>query len=325
MTNNATPTPPASGGGGSPADGGAAACSCTVTISPKPVSICGAGTTASLTATGNPAGGTFAWSSSDATIATVSPSANPATVTGVKAGAVTIKVTYTTGGCSPCTDTAPAKVCTCTSMNRYASATKVVANLNAAKAKIKTRYGKLCCEKEGCGTSHALHCTYVNISNESGAVKWAQSGYGRERNAGSAAIAADQYAEINGDGYRIIKVPAPAEGSVHEYKIELDPATGKWSFYFDGTRWQTLADPFWNGKRGTSVQWTGEIHNKEDDMSGTAGNKCNFTECQYRVRGPLVYQDAGFSAGDPHSDDNSEWGAERVSNTAINIWDKNPN
>jgi hypothetical protein len=201
-----------------------------------------------------------------------------------------------------------------------------VANLNAAKAKIKTRYGKLCCENEGCSTAHALHCTYVNISDSNGgSVKWAQTGFGRERNYGSTAIATDQYAEVNGNTYHIRKVPGPADGSVHEYRFGLNPATGRWTFFFDGTNWHTHSDPFWNGKRGDSVQWTGEIHNTDDDMSGTSGNKCNFTECQYRVRGPLVYKNAGIPAGGPSTDDASKWGAEQVSATALNIWDKDPN
>lgn len=298
---------------------------CTVTATPKPLNVCGAASTGRLTATGSPPGGSYAWRSSDTSVATVAPAGATATVTAVAAGRANVVVTYTPAGCSPCTDTVNVRVCTCTGGNHYAYAMKTVAHLNGAKARIKTRYGKLCCEAEGCGTAHALHCTYVNISNESGAVRWAQTGYGRERNAGSAAIAEDRYAEMQGNVYQIIKVPAPAEGTVHEYKIQLNPANGRWSFYFDGTRWRSIADPFWVGKRGTTVQWTGEIHNLEDDMSGTAADKCSFTDCQYRVRGPLVYHDAGFTAGDVHTDDNARWGAQRVSGTAINIWDKNPN
>ena len=71
------------------------------------------------------------------------------------------------------------------------------------------------------------------------------------------------------------------------------------------------------------MHWPGELKNKEDDMPGTSGDKCNFTECQYRVDG-AAYVDAGFAAGDIHTSDASEWGAERVSDTAFNIWDKKP-
>jgi hypothetical protein len=280
-----------------------------------------------LTATGTPAGGSYSWRSANTAIATVSGTGATGTVTGVAKGSANIEVTYTPPGCGPCTDTIPVKVCVCARVNNYTSYGKNVADVNGAKAKIKTRYAKLCCENEGCSKSHALHCTYVNISNTSGALKWAQSGYGRERNYGSTAIATDLYSEVQGDDpYYIRKEAAPAEGTAHEYKIQLDPATGQWSFYLDGgVPWDTHTDPFWKGKRGDNVQWTGEIHNTDDDMSGTSGDKCNFTECQYRVRGPLVYKDAGIPAGGPTTSDGSEWGAERVSATALDIWDKNPN
>jgi hypothetical protein len=306
---------------------------CRVSAAPKPLVICvisGHGapydkSTATLTANGSPPGGTFSWRSKNGSIATVAGAGATGTVTGVAKGRVEIEVTYTVAGCGPCKDTVPVRVCVCSRVNKYAYYNVSVADLNGAKGKIKTRFGKLCCEAEGCSVAHALHCTYVNISNTSGDLKWAQSGYGRERNYGSAAIATDRYAEVQGDTYHIRKEPAPAEGSVHEYKIELDPATGKWSFYFDGARWHNVADPFWRGKRGDSVQWTGEIHNTDDDMSGTAGDKCAFTELQYRVRGPLVYRDAGVTIGAPTSESAAEWGAEHVSATALNIWDKNPN
>jgi len=117
---------------------------------------------------------------------------------------------------------------------------------------------------------------------------------------------------------------APAEGSIHEYKIELNKTTGTWSYFDDGTVWQTYADAFWTGTLGTSIQWTGEIYNMEDDMPGTAGDKCSFTGCQYRIDGGAAYVDAGLVAGDVNSDDVNEWGAEWVSSTALNIWDKRP-
>ncbi len=105
MTNGASPTPPASGDGGSPADGGPDACSCTVTISPKPISLCGTGKTASLTAAGSPGGGSYSWSTSNGGVATVSGAGDSATVEPKNPGTADIKVTYTVSGCSPCSDT----------------------------------------------------------------------------------------------------------------------------------------------------------------------------------------------------------------------------
>jgi hypothetical protein len=223
------------------------------------------------------------------------------------------------GGCvSPC------PLCKCTPGRKYAHAgPKSVANLIGVRAKIKTRYGKLCCEPDS--TETAYHVVYANISNSSGSLTWAQSGFGRERNAGSTAIKTYRYAEMNGSTYKVNYDTgnAPAEGSLHTYQCDLDKANGKWTFSFDGTAWQTFADNGWKNTMGTDAQWTGEIYNKEDDMPGTASDKCSFTECQYCTDGN-AYQDAGLVAGDVSSDDAGEWGAEWVSATAINIWDKKP-
>ena len=232
-------------------------------------------------------------------------------------------------GCSPCTDTANVKVCTCTPKSGggryYAYARKSVSKLIGGSVKIKTRYGKICCEDEGCNTKTGYHVVYVNVSNDSGAVKWAQAGYGRERNAGSTAIKKYRYAEMNGDVYKVNydTSHAPAEGTVHSYACDLNKSTGKWTFSYDGTAWENYTDNFWKGKTGTIVQWVGEIFNKEDDMPGTSADKCKMTECKYRKEGD-PYKDAGLTATDMVTNDASEWGSEHVSGTSFNIWDKKP-
>jgi hypothetical protein len=334
MSSKKEPTNPNAGpGAAAPADATVKPCpgaGCTVTLSPKDIKLCGAGKTKEVTATGSPAGGTYTFSSSDASIATVTGASNKGTIKAVAQGKIVVTVTYTSSGCAPCTDTANVSVCTCTPKGGggrfYAHAgPKDVADLIGIKAKIKTRYGKVCCEDEGCSTDSAYHVVYANISNSAGTLQWAQTGYGRERNPGSAAAKKYRYAEMNGSAY-LVKYDTdnpPAEGSVHEYRCDLDKAAGKWSYKQDGTEWKNFQDNAWKAMKGTSVQWTGEIFNKEDDMVGTAGDKCAFTECQYCVDGK-AYQDAGLVAADVQSDDNSEWGAEFVSATAFNIWDKKP-
>jgi Bacterial Ig-like domain (group 2) len=328
---------PSAGSGGSGADGshtcGGSGNSCTVTLSPKDLKICGAGSTKDITATGNPSGGTYTFSSSDNSIASVAGTGNKGTITVVAQGTVVITVTYVVSGCTPCRDTANVKVCTCTPKaggGRYYShaGPKDVDDLIGVKAKIKTRYGKLCCEDEGCSTVDAFHVVYVNISNNSAGLIWAQTGWGRERNAGSAAIKKYRYAEMRGTpdsppSNNYDTGNAPADGSTHEYRCDLNVATGKWDFLFDGTAWEHFTDNGWKDQKGTDVQWTGEIYNKEDDMPGTSGDKCNFTECQYCIAGS-AYQDAGFVDADINSSDASEWGSERKSGTAFNMWDKKP-
>lgn len=316
-----------------PADPVVPCTKCTVTLSPKDNKLCGAGKTKEITATGTPGGGTYTFSSSDPAVTTVVGNNNKGTITAVARGTAVITVTYTPASCGPCKDTVNVKVCTCTPKSGggrwYANAKKSVDKAIGVSAKIKTRYGKICCEDEGCSTETGYHVVYVNVSNSSGTVKWAQTGYGRERSAGSTAIKKYRYAEMNGDNYKVNydTSNAPAEGSVHTYECNLNKDTGKWTFLYDGSAWENYSDNYWKDKTGTDVQWTGEIFNKEDDMPGTAGDKCTFTECKYHREGH-AYEGAGLVAGDvgipSPSHDSNEWGEEWVSGTAFNIWDKKP-
>jgi len=332
MSDDKPPTSPSAGSGaGSPPKAPAQQCTtCTVTLSPKDIKICGANKTKEVTATGTPGGGSFAFGSGDTAVATVTGNANKGTIKSKGQGKTAIKVTYNAPGCSPCTDTVDVKVCTCTPKGGggryYAYAgPKSIAKLIGGKAKIKTRYGKVCCENEGCSTENAYHVVYVNVSNNSGDLRWAQTGWGRERSGGSAAVKKYRYAEMKGDVYKVNYDTgnAPVDGTSHEYKCELDKATGKWTFSYDGTAWENYTDNFWKNKTGTDVQWTGEIFNKEDDMPGISGDKCSFTECQYQTEGK-AFKNAGLVAGDINSDDSGEWGAEHISGTEFNIWDKKP-
>lgn len=329
MTCRGEPSPPNSGpGADQPTDSPTAPCTtCTVTLSASDLKICGAGSTGQITATGTPSGGTFSFSSSDTGVASVRNTAGTATITGVAQGrGVVITVTYTVATCTPCTATATVRVCTTTPGRKYAYMQKRATNLIGTKTKIKTRYAKLACEIEGCSTSAAFHAAYANISNSSSGLKWAQVGVSRRRNAGSSSIIQYRKAEVQGDNYVIDMdtANAPAEGAEHVWACDLDKSTGKWSFSQDGTVWRRYTDAFWSSHLGTVVQWVGEIYNREDDMPGTAGDKCAFTECQYRRDGGS-YQDAGFTTSDPITSDAAEWGCEHVSATAFNIWDKNPN
>jgi hypothetical protein len=330
MSDGKNPTSPSSGNGKDPAASPVKKCkTCTVTLSPKNVKLCDAGSTKEVTATGDPANGPYTFTSNKNSVATVAGNANKGTITAVAQGTAVITVEHSPPGCSPCTDTVNVKVCTCTPKGGggryYAYARKTKSKLIGGSVKIKTRYGKICCEDEACSTKTGYHVVYVNISNESGAVKWAQSGYGRERNAGSAAIKKYRYAEMNGDIYKVNydTSNAPAEGTVHAYACDLDKSTGKWTFSYDGTAWENYTDNFWKNKTGTVVQWVGEIFNKEDDMPGTSANKCEMTECKYHKEGE-AYKDAGLSDADMVTNDAGEWGSEHVSATSFNIWDKNP-
>ncbi len=305
--------------------------SCVVTISPNPAIICGTGKK-TFTATADQPGGAFDWSSSDTSVLTVAGSGKTAEATGVATGKKKIKVTFRGDGCT-CSADADVTVCVATQGRHYANAKKSVADAIGVSAKIKTRYGKLSCEDEGCKHA-AYHVVYVNVtgSSDSGDMIWAQTGYGRERTDGDASIKKYRYAEMNGDVYKVKYDSGnpPAEGSSHVYQVVLNKSTGTWSFFQDGTKWKAFADDGWKHRTGNLVQWTGEIFNKEDDMPGTSGDKCTFTECKTRVDGHAAFANANIQRGEvgqastPGAHDSAEWGEEYVSGTAINIWDKNP-
>jgi outer membrane protein OmpA-like peptidoglycan-associated protein len=271
------------GGPGSPAS----PCrSCTVTIAPSPVKICNTKTAKTVTATVVPAGGSFTWTSVDPKIATVTGSGKTASVKGVKQGQTTIKVECKGAGCT-CSAEVDVSVCTCTPApgggRHYTSGFKTVTKPIGVRAKIKTRYGKVCCEDEGCSTLASYNVVYANVSGKAGKLIWAQTGFGRERQPGTTTINTYRYAEMKGATYHV-KYDSdnpPGEGSTHLYQCVLDKSTGKWTYTQDGTDWLTFSDKTWKNRTGESIQYTGEIINHEDDMAGTAGDKCELTECQY--------------------------------------------
>jgi hemopexin len=219
----------------------------------------------------------------------------------------------------------PTSTCTCTHTRRnYANGTVSTADLIGTKATIKTRYGKVCCEGTT-ATSSAYKVAWTGVTKPEGTMTWAQTGYGRERNSGSATIKNYRYWEINGSSYNVFYDVAhpPADNSTHTYQCEVDNSAGKWKFEFDGTEWATFTDAGWRSKTGTRADYTGEIFNDTDDMPGTAANKCTYRDCKKKSSGGS-YVDAGLTTSNVKSTDSSQWGANRVSASGMDIWDKNP-
>ena len=219
----------------------------------------------------------------------------------------------------------PTSTCTCTHTSRnYASGIVPTANLIGTKATIKTRYGRVCCEGTT-ATSAAYKVAWTGVTKPSGTMVWAQTGWGKERNTGSATIKTYRYWEVNGASYNVFYDVAhpPAEGSTHTYQCEVDSSTGKWSFECDGTGWATHTDAGWRGITGTRADYTGEIFINTDDMPGTAADKCTYRDCKKKSTGGS-YVDAGLTAANVSSTDATQWGAARINATGMDIWDKNP-
>jgi GT2 family glycosyltransferase len=205
----------------------------------------------------------------------------------------------------------------------YSGAGKLVSNLIGIKASIKTRYGNLCCH--GTSSAAAFQAAYVNLSNAANSM-WAQSGWDSERNAGSTTAVNSRYAEVQGSQYQVKYDTSnpPAQESVHAYQCDLNSTTGTWTFSEDGTVWETFQDNGWKSLTGGALDWLGEILNLQDDMPGTATDKCTFTGCEYRVSGQS-YQSAALVSSNATSSNPSQWGVTVVSATEVDIWDINPN
>ena len=214
----------------------------------------------------------------------------------------------------------------CTFGRKYAYVEKL-ASATGCSAMIRTRSTMLCGWPDA--TSRASSNAWVGVQKDvmGLAVQWAQMGYGADREAGSQAIVEVRYAEtrwgpLEGERNYFTEETVPA--GTHEYRCYLlSPLLGTWQYEYDGLPFHSFSHNNWKNVKGTECQYAGEIFNKEDQMVGTESAKCDFTQCQYSVNWGS-FQNASIGTGDLHTDDETEWGIERVSSTAFNIWDKKP-
>jgi hypothetical protein len=169
-----------------------------------------------------------------------------------------------------------------------------ITNIVGISAKIKTRYGTLCCEGES--TQEAASLAFVNIllllPNQQGFL-WAQMGYKRARlNDGTTTVKNYLYAEfdalISNEHTKVHQndaSKAPADGEEVEYQIELNSANGTAQFNKNGTVIWTLSNEKWKNKTGSKVMYEGEVHNTKDYFPGTESSRCKFTACKYKASG----------------------------------------
>lgn len=214
----------------------------------------------------------------------------------------------------------------CTFGRKHAGALKS-GSATGCSAKIRTRTRTLCGEPTA--NTEAASAAWVGVTKfVSGAPeKWAQIGYTRERSPGTTTVHRRRYAETK-YGTGPLDVDIHLENNVpsgtHEYKCYLvSSLLGVWRYEYDGLPFHVFGHSGWRGVTGTHYQWDSEIFNKEDQLVGTSSAKCNFTECKYALNWG-AFQNADIATGDLHTDDPIQWGIERVSATAINVWDKIP-
>lgn len=217
---------------------------------------------------------------------------------------------------------------TCTPGRKYAHVSKS-ASATGCSAKIRTRSTTVCGEPNA--KSAASTSAWAGVTKYSGqtAEKWAQMGYLRYRSktGGSSTVYYKRYAETKAGPAPAdydMHLDSPPSSGTHEYKCYLISSLfGTWKYDYDGLPWYQFTHNGWRNVTGTKYQWVAEIYNKEDQMVGTASAKCDFTECKYSLNWG-AFQNANIGTGDLHTDDASQWGIERVSATAFNVWDKNP-
>ena len=134
---------------------------------------------------------------------------------------------------------------TCTEVYQYDGVQPTsIASLIGVQSSIKTRYPRLCAEPTG--SAVAFSTAYCNISWGNGNSQWAQTGFSRRRNSGSSSITPYRKAEVQGNQYWPIfdTDNPPAEGSVHNYRCELDSTSGTWTFYDNNVQWKSVTDCF---------------------------------------------------------------------------------
>lgn len=216
----------------------------------------------------------------------------------------------------------------CTFGRKYAHVTKS-ANATGCSAKIRSRSTTLCGEPTE--DSAAGSFAWVGVTKFDGGdpLKWFQMGYGRYRGrAGPSTIVFyKRFAETQAGPLPAdydFHIDSPPSSGAHEYKSWLQSSLLNVVKYdYEGLPWYQWQHSGLVGLTGTHYQYVAEIWNKEDQMVGTASAKCDFTDCKYAVNWSS-FQSASIATGDLHTDDPVEWGIERVSSTAFNVWDKDP-
>jgi hypothetical protein len=223
----------------------------------------------------------------------------------------------------------------CIRRQSYADVYKQV-QCTGASAKIRTRATTLC--GEGTKKNSAQSAAWVAFMNvQNGAIgKWIQMGYVRERSRFlplTTAVKFQRYAETQAGpnvftDYDFHADTAPASG-IHEYRCRLVSSLfGTIMYEYDNTPFHSYTHNGWKDVKGTHYQYSAEILNRDDQMVGTSTAKCDFTDCMFQSNygtfaGANLVQGTR-PQGDFKSDDPKEWGIDRVSATAFDVWDKKP-
>jgi len=230
----------------------------------------------------------------------------------------------------------------------YSGAQKSVARLVGYECQITAKATVLPCE--GTATFEAFSATWTGVT-KADVSKWCQVGFTRRRYSPNTAINFWTKVEVragpNAADYYYHTHAAPAIGSNHTYRGELDPDTGKWEVFVDGARIDQFTNAGWINDTGDRVDYQGEVYDQNSQIAGTSGDHCSFSACRYRTAtrrssssarsassgassssGPRsgwtvgAWTNAGLTAANCSTDEASKWGNTRVNGETLEIWDK---
>lgn len=230
--------------------------------------------------------------------------------------------------------TIPVTVAPCSpALERYWIRAAQSGDVTSAEAVIDASTGQmspLCAE--GTTASDGLSAIWVGVDRfPIERWLWVQTGYYRETFPGAITASEYVYTEINWGPNNDQNIendhPHLSFGRHRLWVQQLVPECGCWIFLYDDVEFHSYENSFWAYVSGTRAVWATEIYNLEDRMCGSVGDPCRFSSCAYGVDwaspAPTSLTD-GDIIFHPPSPGPSEWGKQRVSPTAFNVWDRYP-
>ena len=189
-----------------------------------------------------------------------------------------------------------------------------------------------------CGATGTSNYTFSNVHatvGDGSGELWAQTGIETVRGPGVQYVSHRIYFEVSygpnpSDRYIREDWTPGNHGSSGRLSVFLNPSTGTWYFgtYLGDTSAQ-FTNSAWINRKGTHIEFAGEILHPETDMMGEEGDTCWITNCEYLTDEHSYFVDAAINDDDPgttvDSDDRGEWDIQlQNGGDKVLIWDKHP-
>ncbi len=248
------------------------------------------------------------------------------------------------GGCA---DTLEIEITSCSGLNcctethAWAGVGKTNSQgktLVGVQADIYTRYGAKLCGLPDDTINASFSLVWIEAAYDTVAGYndwfWGQTGYGKLRLENYPQGKMMRYIEVEyGDSLTVAReydfenggMTPPGDGEKHQFTLELDPATGAFTALYDSVdALVTDSVPAWQGLLFEQVKFSAEILNIEDDMAGTASDKCYIYNLRTKPQNGS-YGAVTLLGAQREFSDTTEWMVE--ANSALDtiaIWDVFP-